>query len=130
VTRQPGEPTSAPWDVANPDAKQDLQFKLRVIGTRGSITNPTFEIDRAATLQVPVELTAGQTLLVERDAIARVYDAKGNQVKSVALRTKLPLMQTGKNAVLFDCDFQGDAPPKVLVNFKTMAQPSRVRNRP
>lgn len=127
LTRQPGEPTSAQWDVTNPDQRQELQFKLRVAGTNGSIANPVFEIDHAASLTIPVEVKAGQTLLVERDAIARLYDAKGNQVKSVALTAKLPVMQAGRNAVTFDCEFQGDTPPKVTVTFKTMGQPSRVR---
>ena len=127
VTRQPGEPTSAQWEVVNPDERQELQFKLRVLGTNGSIANPVFEIDQAANLTVPVEVKAGQTLLVERDAIARVYDAKGSQVKSVTLTTKLPFVQAGTNPVMFDCEFQGDSPPKVKVSFKTMGQPSRVR---
>ncbi len=128
ATRQPGEPTSARWDVANPDQRQELQFKLRVLGTSGSITNPVFEIDHAASLTVPTEVKAGQTLLVERDAVARVYDAKGNQVKSVLLTAKLPVVLSGNNAVAFDCEFQGDTPPKVSVTFKTMGQPSRVRS--
>ena len=127
VTRQPGEPTSAQWEVVNPDQRQELQFKLRVLGTNGSIANPVFEIDHAANLTVPVEVKAGQTLLVERDAIARVYDAKGNQVKSVALTTKLPVVQAGRNAAMFDCEFRGDTPPRVTVTFKTMGQPARVR---
>lgn len=127
MTRQPGEPTSAQWEVANPDPPQGLQFKLRVLGSSGSIANPTFEMGRAATCRVPIELQAGQTLLVEQEAIARIYDAKGAQVKSVSLTTKLPPVQAGTNRIQFDCDFQGDAPPKVVVNFKTMGQPSRVR---
>ena len=127
LTRQPGEPPLAQWNIANPDHPQELQFKLRVLGSSGSIVNPTFEIDRAATLQVPVEVKAGQTLLVERDAIARVYDARGTQVKSVPLTTKLPLVQSGTNHLQFDCEFQGDTPPKVVVIFKTVGQPSRVR---
>ena len=127
MTRQPGEPTSAQWEVVNPDHPQELQFKLRVLGTSGAIANPTFEIDRAATLRIPVEVRAGQTLLVERDAIARVYDAKGSQVKSVVLTTKLPVLRAGKNPLMFDCEFQGDAPPKVTVTFKSIGQPSRVK---
>ena len=63
----------------------------------------------------------------KRDAIARVYDAKGNQVKSVALTTKLPVVQAGRNAAMFDCEFRGDTPPRVTVTFKTMGQPARVR---
>lgn len=123
---EPGEPTSAHWEVLNPDLSQELQFKLRVLGTNGAIVKPSFEIDHAATLQISVEVKAGQTLLIERDAIARVYDAKGSQVKSVVLTTKLPVLSAGKNPVAFDCEFQGEAPPKITVTFKTMDQATRV----
>ena len=126
LTRQPGEPASAQWEVLNPDLSQELQFKLRVLGTNGAIVNPAFEIDHAATLKISVEVKTGQTLLIERDAIARVYDAKGSQVKSVALTTKLPVLSAGRNPVAFDCEFQGEAPPKITVTFKTMDQATRV----
>ena len=128
---QPGEPTAAEWTVPNPDRAQELQFKLRAVGTAGSISNPSFEIDRSATLQVPVEIQAGQTLLIEPDGIARVYDSKGSQVKSVALPGKLPSLRSGPNQVRFDCEFGGDSAPKAILTFKTQGSATRVaaRNR-
>jgi len=124
--RQPGEPTAAEWDVPNPDLSQPIQFKLRVLGTAGSISQPVFEIDRSATIQVPAEIQAGQTLLVEKDGIARIYDSKGSQVKALPLASQLPQLQAGTNRIQFDCEFQGDTPPKVSVTFKTRGSPSRV----
>lgn len=127
VVRQPGEPTSVHWEVSNPDEGQAVQFKLRVTGDGGGITNPTFEIGHGATLQVPVEISSGQSLLVEKDAIARVYDAKGVQVKSIPLVTKPPLLRHGANSIQFECEFEGEPSPKVAVTFKTMGQAQRVR---
>ncbi len=124
--RQPGEPTGAAWELSNPDHPQPLQFKLRVLGTNGSVANPTFEIDRSATLVVPVELKGGQSLLVESDAIARVYDAKGNAVKIVPLKKALPMVRAGANQIQFDGEFQGDPGPKLVVTFKTKGSPIRV----
>jgi hypothetical protein len=124
LIRQPGEPTAATWEVPSPDAPQEMQFKLRVNGSSGSIRNPVFEIDRSATLQIPTEIQAGQTLLVEKDAIARIYDAKGSQVKALPLTAKLPRILTGTNRVQFDCEFLGDTPPKISVTFKTLGQPT------
>jgi hypothetical protein len=124
LIRQPGEPTAATWEVPSPDAPQEMQFKLRVNGSSGSIRNPVFEIDRSATLQIPTEIQAGQTLLVEKDAIARIYDAKGSQVKALPLTAKLPRILTGTNRVQFDCEFLGDTPPKISVAFKTLGQPT------
>jgi len=126
VTRQPGEPTSVQWEVTNPDARQTVQLKLRVAGGGGSIRNPILEINRSATLQIPIEVQAGQSLLIESDAIVRLYDAKGSSVQSFPLKTTLPMIQVGTNQVSFDCEFQGDTPPKVTVTFKTRGDPTRV----
>jgi hypothetical protein len=126
LTRQPGEPTSAAWELKNPDARQPMQLKLRVVGTSGSIRNPTLEIHRSATVTLPVEILAGQSLLLEADAIVRLYDAKGNPLQSFPLKTALPEVHPGGNPVTFDCEFVGDAPPKVTVTFKTRGAPTRV----
>jgi hypothetical protein len=129
IQRQPGEPTAAQWEFANPDDSQTLQFKMRVLGDSGSVVNPAFEIDKSATLPLTVEVKAGQTLLCEVDGTARVYDAKGNQVKSVKVEAELPKLGTGRNEVLFDCEFQGEPAPKVVVNFKTMGKPESVKRK-
>jgi hypothetical protein len=126
VTRQPGEPTSVQWDVTNPDARQTVQIKLRVAGGGGSIRNPILEINRSATLQIPIEIQAGQSLLIESDAIVRLYDAKGSPVQSFPMKTALPMVQAGTNQISFDCEFQGETPPKVSVTFKTRGNPTRV----
>jgi hypothetical protein len=123
---QPGEPTGAAWEVSNPDAAQPMQFKVRVVGTAGRVSNPTFEVDRSLTVTIPVEIESGQTLLVEEEGIARIYDAKGSQVKSVTLPGRVPPLKAGVNHVRFDAEFQGDAPPKAVVTFKTRGTATRV----
>ena len=114
------------WEFANPDRAQDLQFKLRLSGTNGWIANPTLEINRTVTCVIPVEVRPGQTLMLEKEALARLYDAKGNQIKSVPLSVRHPSVQAGANQIQFDCEFQGEIPPKVLLTFKTLAPPLRV----
>jgi len=126
-TLQPGEPTAAQWGFDNPDGLQGLQFKLRAIGTGGSIVDPVLEIGQAASLTLPVEVQSGQSLLVEGDGVARIYDAKGSQIRSVPLTGVLPKVQPGKNAIRFDCAFNGPTPPKVVVTVKTVSAPTRVR---
>ena len=126
LTRQPGEPTSAQWDLVNPDAGQELQFKLRVAGEGGSVSNPSFEVDRSAALVIPIEVKPGQSLLLEKDGIARLYDAKGSQLKSLPAALKIPRFAAGKNHIDFQCDFQGTPSPKVAVTFKTRGVPVQV----
>ena len=78
-------------------------------------------------LTIPVEVLAGQSVLVEGDGVARIYDAKGSQIRSVPLTGMLPKVQPGKNAVRFDCAFNGPTPPKVVVTVKTLSAPTRVQ---
>lgn len=125
-TLQPGEPTGAAWDVTNPDAPQPLQFKLRVQGKDGSVNRLRLEVDRAVTVEIPGEVRAGQSVLLEADGIVRVYDAKGSHVRSQPLPGKAPALRSGANHIRFDCDFDGDQPPKVSIAFKTRGAPERI----
>ena len=95
--------------------------------TGGSIADPVLEIGQAASLTLPVEVQAGQSVLVEGDGVARIYDAKGSQIRSVPLTGVLPKVQPGKTAIRFDCAFNGPTPPKVVVTVKTISAPTRVQ---
>lgn len=127
--RQPGEPTSSVWEFGNPDQKQALQFKLRVAGDSGTVANPKFELDRSSSIVFPVELTPGQTLLCEGTTTARVYDAKGRQVKTVQASAPIPAVHQGKHEIRFDCEYKGSLSPAVLVTFKTRGDAEEVRGR-
>jgi hypothetical protein len=124
--RQPGEPVSSRWEVQNPDRAQLLQFKLRVVGEAGGIANPTIDLDRYSKVTFPVELTAGQTLLCEGMAIARVYDAKGRQVAVVEARGPIPVVQPGTHELRFDCEFKGAAAPAAVVTFRTKGEGEKI----
>ena len=126
TVRQPGEPTRSQWDVQNPDRAQLLQFKLRVVGEGGTVANPTIEIDRYSKVSFPVDLSAGQTLLCEGTAAARVYDAKGRQVAVVDARGAIPVVQPGKHEVRFDCEFRGAVVPAAVVTFRTKGEGERI----
>jgi len=129
IQRQPGEPTAAHWELVNPDDSQMLQFKLRVIGDSGSVVNPAFESDKSAAISIAVEVKAGQTLLCEGDGVARMYDEKGNQIKSIKMESAPPKLGPGKHDIEFDCEFQGTPSPKAVVNFKTIGKPETVRRK-
>lgn len=119
LVRQPGEPTAAIWDWINRDSEQDMQFKIKVTGNAGTIVNPSFEVNRSSSWTIPAEIAVGQTLLVEEDRMARIYDAKGNQVRALSITNRLPRLLTGTNHVEFQCEFQGSPTPQAVVSFKT-----------
>jgi hypothetical protein len=126
LVRQPGEPVGSHWEYKNPDQAQPMQFKLRVTGDSGVVANPKFEFDRFGTVMFPVELTTGQTLLCEGTAMARVYDGKGRQVKTVQATGKIPVIKPGRHEIQFDCEFKSSATPAVVVTFKTKGEPEKV----
>jgi hypothetical protein len=127
--RQPGEPTSVEWAVTNPNDAQPLQFRLEVTGTAGSVSRVTFDVDRAAALVFPVELQAGEALVVDGTRTARIYDAKGRQRGTVEAAGTIPRLSPGAHRIAFDCAFAGDAPPGVAVTFRTRGTGEIVRAR-
>jgi hypothetical protein len=122
IVRQPGEPTFARWTFSTQDAKQPMQFKLRLAGDGASVTDPAFDVDRSARITFPVELQAGQTLVCEGTSIARVYDNKGRQVRTVNATGAVPAMAAGNHEVKFACEFKGTGSPIVTVTFKTRGE--------
>jgi hypothetical protein len=129
TVRQPGEPVSSLWEFHNPDQKQALQFKLRVVGDSGMVVNPKFELDRSATVVFPVELTLGQTLLCEGTTTARVYDAKGRQVRAVEATALIPAVQSGKHEIRFECGFSGRMSTAVHVTFRTRGDAEKMQGK-
>jgi hypothetical protein len=128
--RQPGEPTSAVWTLTNPDAEQPLQFRVQVAGAAGSVSRLEFEVDAAAQIVFPVELQAGEALVVDGSPTARVYDAKGRQRGTVAAAGPIPTLASGAHTVTFDCAVTGDTPPRVEVTFRTRGSAEPVVARP
>ncbi len=116
---QPGQPTDVVWQVTNPDGAQPLRFRMSVDGERGSVANPTLEIDRRATVRVPVEIKPGQTLVCDEPNLTRLYDDKGRQIKAIPVPQPTPEIARGKYEVNMSADFSGEPAPKVTVRFKT-----------
>jgi len=123
---QPGQPTAVEWRLENPDAAQPLQFKLKTVGAGGSLIRPRFEIDGYLDLVYDVELLAGQTLLCEGARVARVYDDKGRQIKTVTASAAPPTISPGSHRIGFDAEFKGTVAPKAVVTFRTRGEPERI----
>ncbi len=126
TVRQPGEPAGSRWEYKNPDKGQPLQFKLRVTGDSATIANPKIDLDRFGTVMFPVELLTGQTLLCEGTPLARVYDGKGRQVKTVKAVGQIPVVQPGKHEIGFDCQFKASVTPIVVLTIKTRGEAEKL----
>lgn len=126
TVRQPGEPTSIEWQYENTDKEQALQFKLKAFGGNGTIKNPSFEIDNFTLVAYNVELKNNETLLCEGSKMARVYDNKGRQIKTVDANISIPHISNGRHKINFNCEFTGDQPLTVKVIFKTIGDAEQV----
>ncbi len=126
---QPGQPTAATWQVANPDAAQPLRFRMTVEGEQGSIANPSLEIDRRATLRIPVEITPGQMLVCDERKLARLHDEKGRHIKAIPLEEPAPEIARGSYEVNVSAEFRGEPPPKLIVRFKTRGPAQEIQTK-
>ncbi|MDD8026207.1 MAG: hypothetical protein PHI34_06825 [Acidobacteriota bacterium] len=126
MSLQPGQPTAAEWTFDNPDDAQPLQLKLKAAGREGSLRRPRFEIDGYFELVFDVEMQAGQTLLWEGAGDARLYDDKGQPIKTVAAPAAPPTIGPGSHRIVFDAEFRGDAAPKAEATFRTRGRPERI----
>lgn len=87
---------------------------------------PRLEIDGAATIELPVALKAGESLVCDGTRLVRVYDAKGRQTSTITLAAPPPVVAAGRHTISFDAAFTGDGTPRVDVTFKTRGEGERV----
>jgi len=128
VVRQPGEPTASAWTVTNPDEGQPIQFRLAVVGEGGSISRVTMDIDGAITIDLSVDLKAGESLACDGTQVVRLYDAKGRQTGTLQLAVPPPSVNPGPHRVSLDGVFAGVEAAGVEVIFKTRGAAERVRS--
>jgi hypothetical protein len=121
------KPQKQEWQWENVDAEQVLQFRLKVSGDSGIIQNPAFEIDRYQTIQFPVELKAGESLLCEGTKEARIYDAKGRQISTVNCSSDIPVVFQGIHTLRFSCSFDDTSFPSAVITIITIGEPERIR---
>jgi hypothetical protein len=129
VVRQPGEPGATAWAVTNPHDAQPVQFRLQVLGTSGVVSHPTLEIDGAATMSLPIDLTVGESVACDGTPVLRVYDAKGRQTRTVTLAVPPPILATGPHRVVIDGVVSEDDGLRIDVTVRTRGAAERVATR-
>ena len=117
---QPGEPTSSEWDFKNNTGKQNAQIILLATGNTGEISNPVIELDNSLRIPIPLNLKAGQSLVIENSDSASLYDQKGKFIKKITLTQSLPELAEGNHHLLFDCTFSEGDDIKVKITVKLL----------
>ncbi|PUZ30437.1 hypothetical protein DCM91_02900 [Chitinophaga costaii] len=116
---QPGEPTTSTWSFKNPASAQYAQLVLLCDGKEGKVNKPVLELDHSFHIELPVTLAAGESLVIGKARMARLYDAKGRFLKEIDLGEALPQMTTGDHELSFDATMDTGAHAHLTVKLVT-----------
>jgi len=114
IEKQPGEPTLSQWVFNQSWKQQALQFRLFVSGTNGSAGKFKIQLDGYREVALPVELKAGESLVADGSNLVRLYDTNGKPKGVYKLEGSLPILETGKHEVGFDCVMEGEIKVELL----------------
>ncbi|HEV2482611.1 MAG TPA: hypothetical protein VGS79_23260, partial [Puia sp.] len=115
---QPGQPTSQSWDLENPVSAQVPVIVVSAQGDDGHIKSAVFDIDNSFHLPIPVPLYAGQSLVLNDNGFARLYDKKGRLIKQITLDQNLPLWNVGRHTLTFDGPTDDNSPVTLKIDVK------------
>ncbi|MBK8062609.1 MAG: hypothetical protein IPK33_33270 [Gemmatimonadetes bacterium] len=127
VERQPGEPTHASFTFDQSWSAQPLQFRLAALGGDGSASRIELRVDGYLTVELPVQLRAGDRLATDGAGGVQLYDASGKVRERVALRSALPTLPSGRHTITLDARFAGDVPPTLELRLRGSGTPEVAR---
>ena len=122
IRRQPGEPTTTTWNYNQEWKEQAMQFRLSVTGASGTVSDIKMQIDNYTELIIPAVLNAGETLFCDGTETLRICDKTGKLRTSLKLPASVPVVTAGNHAVIMDCNFAGDQPPTIEMQFKGISK--------
>jgi len=125
---QPGQPTSESWDFDNEDIKQVPTLIIHAEGENGQITNPTIDIDHTFHFVIQTTIQAGQTLIVNKENGASLYDNKGKIIKNIIIDANLPELTMTTHTFTFDGTTDINSPVKVKIELKLLKSEELLTN--
>ncbi len=113
---QPGQPAFSEFNFEHTEADQPLHFTLTFTGKTGTVSNPVFELDNYARIEIPGSFEAGSSLVCDGKAI-KLYNSKGRFIRDVPVSQAIPMLTKGKHTLKYDCTFaaEGDSPANRIV---------------
>ena len=125
--RQPGEPLFSTFSVDNNSGEQPMCLILTALN--GDVSGIELEIDQYKTIALPLPIPKGQTLKVEANGAAVLYDAFWQKIGEANVAPTVLKMSNGKHTLQVNGVFSNadnNAQLKVEVRFAEM--PERVGN--
>ena len=112
-TLQPGEPTHSDWGFENSQNAQPIHLHLLVTGEEALVEQIEIEVDNFFKVKIPASLKKGQSVVWDGSEQVKLYNEKGQVIKTIAIDKSLPNLQKGKHALRIDAVFTGGKDPVI-----------------
>ena len=124
---QPGQPTYSEWNFSNNHQRQVPQISLLAKGEEVSVSKFVLEIDNFYELELPLELKAGESLVIDGSGFARIYNNKGRFIRKMELEQPLPELSQGNHLLRFDAEFSSGSDIMLNATVKIKAEVVDIR---
>jgi hypothetical protein len=112
-TLQPGEPTHSDWGFENSQNAQPIHLHLLVTGEEALVEQIEIEVDNFFKVKIPASLKKGHSVVWDGSEQVKLYNEKGQVIKTIAIDKSLPNLQKGKHALRIDAVFTGGKDPVI-----------------
>ncbi len=109
---QPGEPTHSKWEFTNAWEAQPLHLQLLVSGDDSTVVdNIEIEIDNFLRVSIPATLRKGQTILWDTSKQMKLYNDRGQLIRTIDISQGLPVLKNGRHVITIDAGtMEGEEP--------------------
>jgi len=110
---QPGEPTHSEWGFENSQNLQPIHLHLLVTGEEALVEQIEIEVDNFFKVKIPASLKKGQSVVWDASELVKLYNEKGQVIKTITIDKSLPHLPKGKHTLRIDAAFTGGKEPVI-----------------
>ena len=128
--RQPGEPLFSTFEFDNPYDDQPMMFILNLLpmekNNGSSVEKISLEVNNVNKIEIPVKMEPFQSLKINNIGQLQLYDRNWQLIKTIDFKDKIPLLNHGKNKIIFNAEFAGEGSSKFKLEMKTIGEAETV----
>ena len=87
------------------------------------------QVDNYAEILLPIELSAGESIVCDGTVVLRLYDVNGKPKGTHTLQSAPPVTSKAAHNIVFDCHFSEGASPKVEMQFRGLDKMTVVKSK-
>jgi hypothetical protein len=119
--RQPGEPLYSVFKYINDVDEQPLNFIITA--AEGNVKDIIMELDSYKKIQLPVNLSEGETIKFEGGESAFIYSKNWKKIRQISINQKELIIKKGDHSITIDCLFSGGKKPYVKLELRIIGKP-------